>query len=103
MSSGFDLTATEELSANRGESIASLATKVRNASPEFDGTHSQDDVVRQLLEERLSQLREEAEKAEEKRASLRSRMGLQSTEEASGSSQTEVEAKQAELRERIGQ
>lgn len=108
MATEFDLTDTAELESHDGESIAHLATKVRNASPEFDGSHSQDDVVRVVLQDYLGELSEASEEASELQQSTRERLGLEEVAEArddvddaTDDSETEAEAKQAEIRNSI--
>jgi len=108
MTTEFDLTSTAELESQDGESVAHLATKVRNASPEFDGSDSQDDVIRAVLSDYLGELSATSEEATELQERTRERLGLTEAEEAqddtqadSGGSQTEAEAKQDEIRERV--
>lgn len=87
------------------QKIVHKAIELRNESDEFDGTDSPDDVVEHLLEERLTELREGRQKAEEKREELRDSLGIgpdESAENTSGSSETEAEAKRKELREKYG-
>lgn len=100
MTERFDLTSTEELSAGSGDSIDSLAVKVRNASPDFDGSTTQNEVIRSLLEERLASLEADRETAEEKRAELRNRL-LGSDETQSDGSLDSVKAEQKRLKEYI--
>lgn len=83
------------------QEIVKKAVELRNKSSEFSGRASPDDIVEVLLEERLSELREADEKADEKQEELRAKWGLQSSEEASGGTQSEAEAKREELRERM--
>lgn len=108
MTTEFDLTDTAELESHDGESITHLATKVRNASPEFDGTDSQDDVVRAVLSGYLGELSEASEEASELQQATRERLGLEEVAEArddvddeTDGSETEAEAKQAEIRSSI--
>ena len=109
MTNSFDLTETEELeSSNDGEKVAHLASKVRNTSPEFDGSDTQDDVIRAVLSDYLTELSEASQEASELQEATRERLGLTQAEEAtdtsqgdSRGSQTEAEDKQEEIRNRI--
>jgi F0F1-type ATP synthase membrane subunit b/b' len=109
MTNSFDLTETAELeSSNDGEKVSHLASKVRNASPEFDGSDTQQDVIRAVLSDYLTELSEASEQASELQEATRERLGLTQAEEASDGtqsdsrgSQTEAEAKQDEIRSNI--
>lgn len=109
MTNSFDLTETAELSeSHNGEKVAHLASKVRNTSPEFDGSDTQDDVIRAVLSDYLTELSEASEQASELQEATRERLGLTEAEEATDTShgdsrntQTEAEEKQDELRSRI--
>jgi hypothetical protein len=81
--------------------ITEMAIELRNKDERFTGRDSVDDVVEKLLEGRLSELREVGERVEEKRAALRSRMGIPSEEEVSEGPENDAVAKQEELRERM--
>jgi hypothetical protein len=113
MTDSFDLTSTAKLESHDNEQISHLAAKVRNASPEFDGSDSQDDVVRAVLSDYLTELSEASQEAESLQDDVRGRLGL--TEEAQDTPEksehtrpaeaaegnTEAENKQAEIRNRI--
>jgi F0F1-type ATP synthase membrane subunit b/b' len=109
MTNSFDLTETAELeSSNDGEKVSHLASKIRNASPEFDGSNSQDDVIRAVLSDYLTELSKASQEASELQEATRERLGLTEVEEAtdgtqadSRRSQTEAEEKQDEIRNRI--
>jgi hypothetical protein len=108
MTDNFDLTETAELSeSHNGEKVEHLASKVRNASPEFDGSDTQQDVIRAVLSDYLTELSEASEQASELQEATRERLGLTETAEASDTSQgdsrgqTEAEDKQEEIRNRI--
>lgn len=109
MTNSFDLTETAELeSSNDGEKVAHLASKVRNTSPEFDGSDTQDDVIRAVLSDYLTELSEASQEATELQEATRERLDLAETAEASDTSQgdsrggqTEAEAKQDEIRSNI--
>jgi F0F1-type ATP synthase membrane subunit b/b' len=109
MTDNFNLTETAELQSNNdGEKVAHLASKVRNTSPEFDGNDTQEDVIRAVLSDYLTELSEASEQASELQQETRERLGLTETAEASETSQgdsrgsqTEAEAKQEEIRSRI--
>ncbi|WP_144263721.1 hypothetical protein [Haloglomus irregulare] len=109
MTNSFDLTETAELSeSHNGENVEHLASKVRNASPEFDGSDTQQDVIRAVLSDYLTELSEASEQASELQEATRERLGLTETAEASDTSQgdsrgsqTEAEDKQEEIRNRI--
>jgi len=102
MSQSFDLTDTEQLSADEGEDVSHLALKVRNHdNSRFDGTYGESQVIREMLEERLSELNEGVAEASQKQREVRERLELADESEASEEPESDVERKQAEIRERI--
>jgi len=111
MTQEFDLTAEAELESADGERIEHLATKVRNASPEFDGSDSQDDVVRAVLSSYLSELSDTVQQQSELQERTRERLGLDDDAQLSGDesehsdgtagSQSPEEEKRDEIRNRI--
>ena len=80
--------------------IVSMAVELRNASDDFTGRESPDDVVEKVLEKRLATLTEEGRKASEKQAELRAKFGLDDGdgEEAELS---EAEQRQNDVRDRL--
>lgn len=90
----------------RNEQMEQLAAKVRNhPASEFDGQDSPDEVIIQLLEERLSNLEEEAGEVAQEQARLKEQMGIGdgSTEEELGEGSdpnTAAERQQNRLRDK---
>jgi len=80
--------------------IVELAVEVRNQSDEFSGTASPDDVVEHLLEQRLSELNGEAQKAAEKQSELRQKMGVGS-DDGEEAELSEAQKRQNDVRERL--
>ena len=92
----------------RNQAIEQLAAKVRNhPASSYDGSQSQDEVVKNVLAQELARLEDEAElsaDAEEEQARLKADMlGLDTEEELSETDEPEDEiaARQAELRDQM--
>lgn len=102
MSNSFDLTATEQLSADEGEDVTHLALKVRNHdNSRFDGTYQESQVIEELLQQRLEELNEGVAEAAEKQREVRERLELTDEGNTEEEPESHVERKQAEIRERI--